>query len=72
MPRKKASVRITWDVSEELNDLIGRLAEDLNTTKIDAVRRAICLLDAAVEGSKEGLSVGLASKENLRRELRVM
>jgi predicted DNA-binding protein len=50
----RARVRLSVDVSPELNDLLDTLAEKTHSTKSDVLRRAIGLMDVAVEAREHG------------------
>lgn len=59
-PKKK--VRLSLDISGELNDKVEELAEEINGTKSDVLRRAIALLDLAIQARKDGKKFGIAEK----------
>jgi predicted transcriptional regulator len=60
-------IRLSFDVSEEANELIERLAKDIGGTKSDVLRKAVSLMEIAIDGKKRGLKLGLADKEELLR-----
>jgi hypothetical protein len=60
---KKKTVRLSLDVSVELNALIGELATDSNSTKSDVLRRAVTLLKVANDAKKQGKKVGIAERD---------
>lgn len=60
---KKETVRLSLDVSVELNVLIGQLASDTNSTKSDVLRRAVTLLSIAVDAKRQGKKIGIAEKD---------
>lgn len=58
-------IRLSFDVSEEANELIEKLAKDIGGTKSDVLRKAVSLMEVALDGKKRGLKLGLADKEEL-------
>jgi predicted transcriptional regulator len=63
MTPTKERVRLSLDVSPELNAKIEKLAEETDATKSDILRRAIMLLDLAVTAKQDGKRVGIADKD---------
>lgn len=55
------NIRLTVDVSPELNTLIEELAEGAHTSKSEILRRSIALMDFAQRAKKEGKKVGAAN-----------
>jgi predicted transcriptional regulator len=51
---ERAKVRLSLDVSPELNDLLEQLARETHATKSDVLRKAIALMDVAVEAKERG------------------
>jgi predicted transcriptional regulator len=47
-------VRLSLDVSPELNDVLEQLAEATHSSKSDVLRRAIALMRVAVEAQVNG------------------
>ena len=63
-------VRLSLQVSDELNEALDAIAQDTGTTKSDVLRRAVVLLKSAHEARKEGYRVGFARQANqLDREV---
>lgn len=60
---KKETVRLSLDVSVELNMLINQLATDTNSTKSDVLRRAVTLMSVAVEAKRQGKKIGIAERD---------
>ena len=60
---EKEKVRLSLDMSPELNALLERLAAMTGTTKSDVLRKAVALMQVAVEGKQRGLKIGLADKD---------
>ncbi len=60
---EKDRIRLSLDVSPELNDLIEDLARRTDGTKSDVLRRAIALMDVAVKANERGKKVGVADED---------
>ena len=60
--KEKEKVRLSLDISPELNTLLEELAAATSGTKSDVLRKAIGLMEAAVDGKRRGLKLGLADK----------
>lgn len=66
MKDKKAErerVRLSLDISPELNSLLEEIASKTGGTKSDVLRKAIALMEVAVDGKRRGLKLGLAEKD---------
>jgi predicted transcriptional regulator len=53
-------VRLTLDLSPELDELVGRLAKITGGTKSDVMRKSIALMELAVEAKQAGKKFGIA------------
>jgi predicted transcriptional regulator len=53
-------VRLTVDVSKELNQILENIAKETGGTKSDIFRKAVALLDVAHKAKKEGKRIGIA------------
>jgi hypothetical protein len=64
-------VRLSLDVSTELNNLLQELADETGTTKSDVLRKAIALMDVAVDAKREGKRVFISdhAPEGASREI---
>ncbi len=62
---EKDRIRLSLDVSPELNRLIEDIADRTDGTKSDVLRRAIALMDVAVRASESGKKVGVAEADGL-------
>lgn len=60
---ERGKVRLSLDISVELNDLLEELAEKTGGTKSDVLRRAITLMEVAVEAKRQGKKFGIAEKD---------
>jgi predicted transcriptional regulator len=61
--KEKEKVRLSLDISPELNALLESLAAKTGGTKSDVLRKAIALMEVAVDGKRRGLKLGLAEKD---------
>lgn len=55
-------VRLSLDVSPELNDTLERLAEATHGSKSEVLRKAIALMEVAVETRRAGKKLGIVEK----------
>lgn len=53
-------VRLSLDVSPELNETLERLATSMHGTKSEVLRKAIALMDVAVRAKQDGQRIGIA------------
>jgi predicted transcriptional regulator len=58
-------IRLTLEVSPELNRRLQGLADTIGETKSDVIRKAIVLMEVAVDAKRRGLKFGLAEKDQL-------
>lgn len=65
---KPETKRITADFSPEAYEALERVAENLDTTKADALRRALGLIDFLLMEKKENWKLVL-EKDDRRREI---
>lgn len=56
-------VRLSLEVSPQLNAKLEELAEKLHGSKSDVLRRAVALMDVAVQAKEEGKKFGVANKD---------
>lgn len=54
-------VRLSLQVTEELNRLLEEMADDAGTTKSDVLRQALALMKAARDGKKQHRHLGFVS-----------
>jgi hypothetical protein len=54
-------VRLSLQVTEELNRLLEEMADDAGITKSDVLRQALALMKAARDGKKQHRHLGLVS-----------
>ena len=58
--RVKDWVRVSLDISPELNSKLEELAGENHASKSDVLRRAIALMDIATQAKKSGKKFGIA------------
>jgi hypothetical protein len=59
---ERDKVRLSLDVSAELNDLLDSLAYKTHGSKSDVLRKAIALMEVAVIAKEHGQTIGVAEK----------
>lgn len=57
------SIRLSLEVSPQLNATLEELAEKTHGSKSDVLRRAIALMEVAVHAKEEGKKFGVANKD---------
>ncbi len=57
---EETRIRLSLDVSPKLNDLLTETAHKLGGSKSDVLRKAIILMNIAVEAQEEGKVLGIA------------
>ena len=60
---ERSKVRLSLDIAPEMNDLLERLAVSIGGTKSDVLRKAIALMEVAVEAKRQGKKFGIAEKD---------
>ena len=55
----KKNVRLSLDVSVELNELLEAMGKETHSTKSDVLRKSIALLEMAVREKKQGNHLGV-------------
>ena len=53
-------VRISLDISPELNHKLQTMARDIHGTKSDVLRKSLALMEVALRATKEGKKFGAA------------
>lgn len=69
VPAKRSVTRLTADLPTSDSELLGKVADDMGTTKVTALSRAIRILARLTEGQREGQRVILESPDGSRTEL---
>jgi putative heme iron utilization protein len=62
MSTAKKKVRLSLDVSPELDAKLDAMAEHLGVTKADVLRRSIAMMEVAIDGKRTGRRLGLVGK----------
>lgn len=57
-------IRVSLDISPQLYEKLQSLAQELDGTKSDVLRKSLVLLDVAVEARKNGKKLGIADSSN--------
>lgn len=60
---EKERVRLSLDLSPELNTLLEKLAAVIDGTKSDVLRKGIVLMEVAVKAKQENKKFGVAEKD---------
>ena len=56
-------VRMSLNISPELNDKLERMSEESHTSKSDILRKAIFLMDLAIDSKKHGNKLAVVNSE---------
>jgi hypothetical protein len=67
MPKKK-SIRLTVDVSPDLNQALEKIADGNYITKSEAFRRAMIVADIVYEAHRKGEYVGIVDDPNILKK----
>jgi len=57
-------VRVSLDISPELNDRLQEMARDMHGTKSDVLRKSLALMLVALQATKDGKKVGIAERSD--------
>lgn len=60
---ERSKVRLSLDISPEANELLERLAAQIGGTKSDVLRKAIVLMEVAIQAKRDGKKFGIADKD---------
>ena len=55
-------IRLSFDVTPELNDQLQDIAEEVGGTKTEVLRKAIALMRVAVDAKRDGKKFGVAER----------
>lgn len=61
--QERTKVRLSLDVSPELYTLLENLATTTGGTKSEVLRKAIALMEVAVDAKRQGKKFGIAEKD---------
>ena len=57
-------VRISLDISPELNERLQSMARDIHGTKSDVLRKSLALMEVSLQATKEGKKFGAAERSD--------
>jgi len=57
-------VRITLDLSQEMNRTLEEMVEKTGTTKTEILRKAIALVEVAMDARSKGQSLALSDRDD--------
>lgn len=60
----KNNVRLTLDLSNELNQTLDQMAKDSNASKSDILRKSIALFEVALKEKKKKHHIGIFDDNN--------
>ncbi len=60
---ERANIRLSLEISPETNELLEKLASLIGGTKSDVLRKAIVLMEVAVEAKRQGRKFGIAETD---------
>lgn len=63
MASNKDKIRLSFDISPELNNELEEIAEEVGGSKTEVFRKAIALIKVALDGKHRGLKLGLAGPD---------
>lgn len=63
LDQERTKVRLSLDISPEMNTLLESLAGNIGGTKSDVLRKAIALMEVAVDAKRQGKKFGIAEKD---------
>ena len=63
MPAKKGTVKLSLELSEEVNAKLEQMADKAHTSKSEILRRSLGLYDIAAEAKGDGNKLGILTKD---------
>jgi predicted transcriptional regulator len=60
---QKKQIRLSLDVSSELNNILDQMAEKTHSSKSEVLRKSIALMEVAVDEKSKGNHLGVVSKD---------
>lgn len=63
MPTNKDTIKLSLELSEEVNAKLEAFARKAHTSKSEVLRRSLGLYDIAAEAKDDGLKLGLLDKD---------
>jgi len=64
-----AKVRLSLEVSEDLNRRLELLAEQIGSTKSEFLRKAIALMEVAVDAKLHGQDIGILDGDVVKTKI---
>lgn len=65
----KSQIRLSLDVSPELNNVLDEMAEKTHTTKSEVLRKSIALMEVAVQEKERGNHLGVFKDHQIIKEI---
>lgn len=59
---EREKIRLSFDITPELNDQIEDIADQVGGTKTEVFKKAIALMRVAVDAKRDGKKFGVAEK----------
>jgi predicted transcriptional regulator len=63
MAANSKAIRLSLEVSPQMNDKLEELADKMGGTKSDVLRKAVALIEVAVRAKEEGRRFGIAAPD---------
>ena len=63
LDQERTKIRLSLDITPELYALLENLAANMGGTKSDVLRKAISLMEVAVDAKRQGKKFGIAEKD---------
>lgn len=60
---KPNTVRVSLEMSEELNRKLEEMAESTHNTKSELLRKALALMEVAIQARRSGKKIGIAEQD---------
>lgn len=64
MAKRKGTISLSLHLSPELNTALEKMAEDTHATKSEVLRKAIVMLEVAVNAKHNKQKIGILDDEN--------
>lgn len=56
-------IRLSLELSAKFNEKLEQLARDTDSTKTEVIRKALALMEVAIDSQKNGASLSITSKD---------
>ena len=60
---EKNKVRLSFEITPELNEELQEMANEVGSTKTEVFKRAIALMRVAVDAKRQGKRIGVAERD---------